>query len=400
MGRFFTNREYEAQFGRTLSAARAESADLGEAVATAERIVATGEDDAAWHREWSAAAETATADAARSLAAGNRVGARRAHLRAAEYHRQAFYLLRDDVSRPALHAGYTAHRAAFQAALPLLDGEAAAVAIPYEGTTLNGYLFRPDRTDERRPTIIAPAGYDSTAEAGWVDEAAAALAHGCNCLTFEGPGQGGVLYEQGLVFRHDFEAVLTPVIDWLDQQPGVDPSRHAVVGRSFAGYLAPRALTVEHRPVALVCDPVQLDFSDRLKAQFGDGWSRVVDGDPTLEEELGFLLDDPARGQFFRLRMATHGVTKITDYFRELARFSLRDGVADIATSTLACSAEGDPADDGQLDEFVGLLTCPVQVRRFTAAEGSGGHCEGLGQDRFDQAVYDFLTPILGLTGS
>jgi len=400
MGRYFTNDEYEAQFGRTLYAAMVDSADLGEAAVTADRIVAGGEDDAAWYREWTATAEGVVADAERSRAAGNDVDARSALLRAAEYHRQAFYFHRDDLDHPELHTGYAAHRAAFREALPLFDGEARVVDVPYEDTTLNGYLFRPDRSDERRPTIIAPAGYDSTAEAGWIDEAAAALDHGCNALVFEGPGQGGVLYEQGLVFRHDFEAVLTPVIDWLDEQPGVDPSRHAVVGRSFAGYLAPRALTVEHRPIALVCDPVQLDFGDRLKAQFGDGWSRVVDGDPALEDELGFLLADPVRGQFFRLRMATHGVTKITDYFRELARFSLRDGIADITAHTLACATEGDPADDGQLDEFVSLLTCPVEVHRFTAAEGAGGHCEGLGQRRFTAAAYDFLLPILFPTGS
>jgi hypothetical protein len=400
MGRYFTNDEYEAQFGRTLYAALADAADLGEAVVTAERIVAGGEDDAAWYREWTATAEAVTADAERSEAAGNAVDARAAHLRAAEYHRQAFYFARDDLTRPELKAGYAAHRAAFRAALPLFAGEATAVAIPYEGVTLNGYLFRPDRSDEQRPTIIAPAGYDSTAEAGWIDEAADALAHGCNCLVFEGPGQGGVLYEQGLVFRHDFEAVLTPVIDWLDQQQGVDPARHAVIGRSFAGYLAPRALTVEHRPIALVCDPAQLDFSDRLKRQFGDGWSRIEDGDPALEDELGFLLADPARGQFFRLRMTTHGLTKITDYFRELARFSLRDSIGGITAATLACSGEGDPADDGQLDEFVSLLTCPVEVRRFTVAEGAGGHCEGLGQRRFTAAAYDFLTPILFPPGS
>lgn len=170
-----------------------------------------------------------------------------------------------------------------------------------------------------------------------------------------------------------------------------------MIGRSFAGYLAPRALTVEHRPVALVCDPAQLDFGARVQQQMGDAWQRLQDGDPTLETDLGFLLADPSRGKFFRLRMATHGVTGITDYFRELARFSLRDGVGDITAATLACNAEGDAADNGQLDEFVGLLTCPVEVRRFTAAEGAGGHCEGLGQRRFATAAYDFLTPILGL---
>ncbi|HWJ97410.1 MAG TPA: hypothetical protein VNQ33_04575, partial [Acidimicrobiales bacterium] len=83
MGRYFTNDEYEAQFGRTLYAAMVDSADLGEAAVTADRIVAGGEDDAAWYREWTATAEGVVADAERSRAAGNDVDARSALLRAA-----------------------------------------------------------------------------------------------------------------------------------------------------------------------------------------------------------------------------------------------------------------------------------------------------------------------------
>ena len=50
------------------------------------------------------------------------------------------------------------------------------------------------------------------------------LGRGYNAFVFEGPGQGVALYEQGLVFRPDFEHVLTPTIDWLIQRPGPDKS--------------------------------------------------------------------------------------------------------------------------------------------------------------------------------
>jgi hypothetical protein len=39
--------------------------------------------------------------------------------------------------------------------------------------------------------------------------------------------------------RHDFEVVLTAVLDWLTARADVDPQRIVLVGRSFAGYLAP-----------------------------------------------------------------------------------------------------------------------------------------------------------------
>jgi hypothetical protein len=42
---------------------------------------------------------------------------------------------------------------------------------------------------------------------------------------FDGPGQGSALYEKGLVFRPDYEAVFTPVVDWVAGQAGVDPEK-------------------------------------------------------------------------------------------------------------------------------------------------------------------------------
>jgi hypothetical protein len=34
-------------------------------------------------------------------------------------------------------------------------------------------------------------------------------------------------------------------------------------------------------------------------------------------------------------------------------------------------------------------------VHHFTAAEGAGGHCEGLGQRRVERVVFDWLDTVL-----
>ena len=138
--------------------------------------------------------------------------------------------------------------------------------IDQDGVAVSGYLLRPDATATQRPTVIAPAGYDSTAEAGYSFTAVAALEHGMNCLIFEGPGQGGILYQRRHYFRPDFEAVLTPVVDWLVKQAGVDTEALILFGRSFAGYLAPRGATAEHRLAALICDPAQYDFGAAVRS--------------------------------------------------------------------------------------------------------------------------------------
>jgi alpha-beta hydrolase superfamily lysophospholipase len=79
---------------------------------------------------------------------------------------------------------------------------------------------------------------------GYVEECywgvAAALERGHNCLAFDGPGQGGMLRQREVPFRPDWEAVVTPVLDFALKRTEVDPERIALVGRSFGGYPAPR----------------------------------------------------------------------------------------------------------------------------------------------------------------
>ena len=395
MTSFIADEDFDGQFRRTLSAATRDCADLGEAFITAERIV-PGDFDS-WAREWTRTADRALADADASLGADDTVSARRAYLRASEYYRQATFYARTDLSDPVLHAAYSAHVSAFRSAVPLLDHATTVMEISVGDVLARGYLFQPDDSGRPRPTIIAPAGYDSTAESGYSYAARTALEHGMNCLSFEGPGQGGVLYEDRLTMRADYEAVVTPVIDWLVQQNGVDPSRFVLFGRSFAGYLAPRAATAEPRLAALICDPAQYDFAEAVKKQTGDEvWRRLQDHDPTLDADLNaIMLAEPHKANGFRWRMAAHGVSTLSDYLRHMSTFSVA-GLADrISCPTLALAGEGDFANTGQLDVFADALTVPVTKHVFTVAEGAGGHCEGLGQERLEQYVYGWLTRTL-----
>ncbi len=392
--KFIDDQNFDDQFVRTLTAAAKGCADLGEAQAIASRIVPADFDS--WTSEWTRTADEVLAGADHSLSIDDPISARKAYLRASEYYRQAFFFSRVDLDDPALHSAYTAHVNAFRAAIPLLPCDTTVVDLDKDGVVVHGYLFRPDDSGQNRPTIIAPAGYDSTAENGYVLAAAAALERNMNCLVIEGPGQGGVLYERRLTMRPDYETVLTPVVDWLLTQAGVDPDKLVLLGRSFAGYLGPRAATAEHRFAALVCDPAQYDFGAALRKRLGeDNWARLQNADPTLEADLAPLIADPEARNGYQWRMTAHGVTTLTDYMRELAGFNLVGLAEKISCPTLALAGEGDFAGTGQLQTFTDALTAPVSTHQFTIAEGAGGHCEGSGQDRFEQFVYGWLTGVL-----
>jgi hypothetical protein len=391
--RFIADDDMDAQFSRTLTAAPSGSADLGEAVATIGRV--TPGDYGSWWDEWSATARVAGAAAAASLEAGHRTSARLAFLRAAEYWRQAWFFLRHDLDDQRLQDGWRAHRTAFRAGIALLDTEVVIDEIPFDGVSMTSYLFKAPG-DAPRPTVIAPCGYDSTAEAGFTAIAATAVDHGYHCFVFEGPGQGGMLYEHRRPLRPDFEVPFAAAFAWLLGQPGVDRSRLALVGRSFGGYLAPRAAAFEPRIAALVCDPGQYDFASRLRALFpGEQFQKLIDADPTTDEELEGLLDGPRNVEWYGARMATLGATRVGDFLRRQIACNLEGLVDRISCPTLLTEGEGDFAAQG--DVLYGQLRGDTHLKRFTAAEGGGGHCEGLGATLWASYVFDWLDETLGV---
>ena len=164
-------------------------ADLGEILVTADAII--NGDEASWHQEWKATADRVRVIGEGSLAAGHRVSAREALLRASNYYRVAEFFLREHpASDPEVTLLSTRAQDTFVAAINLLDTPVETISILCEGTTLPGYLFLVDDSGTPRPTVIYNNGYDSTAEESYFAIAAAALRRGYNVLAFDGPGMG------------------------------------------------------------------------------------------------------------------------------------------------------------------------------------------------------------------
>ncbi|MEI9898845.1 MAG: hypothetical protein WDN31_00530 [Hyphomicrobium sp.] len=125
-------------------------ADLGEVIITASAI---GEgDDEAWHREWKALADRIAALGATSLAAGHKVSAREALLRASNYYRMAEFFRREDpFNDPEVTKLSKRSRDTFLAAAALMHTPVEDVRIPYEGRTLPAYLFFRRRQRQAAP---------------------------------------------------------------------------------------------------------------------------------------------------------------------------------------------------------------------------------------------------------
>ena len=381
--------DMDAQLARTFIGAYVGGADLGEAMATARRVPAGDYD--AWHDEWDRTA-TAAQRAAEAAARRNlRIPSGRAYLRASEYSRQSYFFLRHDLSDERVAKAYRRQRELFRLAMSVLPYSVEPISIAFDSVPLNGYVFRPgDADDTPRPTVLFPGGFDGTCEEMFKFGAHSAMDQGWNAITWDGPGQGGQLIEHGVPMRPDFESVLTPVVDWALDQSFVSADSLALVGRSLGGYLGPRGVSREHRIRALVADPGQFDFVSRFVDMFSAGdWSKVLAADPVMDDQLAGFLSDPRSREFYGSRMAAMGAESFGSWLRLLATYSL-DGLAEqISCPTLVTEGEGDFASQSR--KLFDALTCEKEFHAFTEAEGAGGHCEGMGQVIWQDAVFSWL---------
>ena len=385
-------------------------ADLGEVLVTAAAI--TGGDEASWHRAWKATAERLQATGEQTLAAGHRVSARKdkrvlqgqstreALLRASNYYRAAEFFLRENpATDPEVTLMSARSRETFVAAASLLDTPAETVTIPYEGTTLPGYLFLVDDSGTPRPTVIYTNGYDSTAEESWFVIAAAALRRGYNVLAYDGPGQGAALREQKLVFRPDWEAVNTPVFDYAVTRPEIDPGKIVLFGYSMGSYLVARAAALDHRVAGLILDDGIYDLHTaftRPLPPFLASW--IAEGrDDAAIPVLSLLMTVSTSVRWaMNNGVWAFGVSSYADLVRKSQDYTL-DGYTDqITAPTLIMDGENDQFLKGEPQVLHTALTkAPTTLVTFTIAEGAGEHTHAGALGRAHQGMFDWLDTTL-----
>jgi alpha-beta hydrolase superfamily lysophospholipase len=371
-------------------------ADFGEVVATGERIV-EGDYDS-WYVEWLATADRVSAEADKALAAGHDVSARDGFLRASNYYRSAEFFLHGHPCDPRHDHAYDRSVASFRAAAALFSPVIEPVEIPYEETTLPGYLYRADDSGTPRPTLIMHNGFDGTAEELHFFGAMAGIERGYNVLTFDGPGMPGPCHREGLVFRPDWENVISPVVDFAQGLPEVDNSRIALLGLSMGGILAPRAAAFEHRLAALIAVDGLYDLGQtavrnvpgtRAEAE------RLLRAQAAPELDAAFeqtMTRDPIARWAINHGMYVMGVDTPRAFNASYLDYTLQGGIAEqIQCPTLVCDAEEDMFFKGQPEQLYDHLTCPKTLMVFTAEEGAGAHCHPGAMRLSIARIYDWL---------
>jgi hypothetical protein len=370
-------------------------ADVGEVLATVDGV--KDGNGAQWVAAWEATARRLQDEGEARRAAGHHRSAAAAFLRAAKYHETASYAAylekgpEDGVAR--FDELWERYRDVWDAFLDVVAWSSEPVEIPYEDTTLPGYLVRSG--DGARRTLVMNNGSDGSMVDMWMQGALEALERGWNVLLFDGPGQGAAFVRQGLAFRADWEAVLTPVLDWLTARAEVDAGRIAVLGVSQAGYWVPRALSREHRFAAAVVDPGVVDVSTTLLDHFPHSMAKLLAAgekdklDRNMRMGERFSKDVAAT---VALRFRPYGLESTYDVLKRAQEMHLTDDdIAAIDTPLLVTDPEDEQFWPGQPQELFEKLPGVKAHLPFTREEGANFHCEPMGLGVRSERIFDWL---------
>lgn len=210
-------------------------------------------------------------------------------------------------------------------------------------------------------------------------------------------GQGEVLLTQHLYFRPDWEAVITPVVDYALTRPEIDAKRIALMGRSRGGYLAPRAATAEHRIAALIADAAQYDPAGRVRKVLPPEVVAEIDtADPaTVNAAIEAVARQvPQIAYAVRRGMLTHGVPTPLAWVKTiLDGYTITGRAERITCPTLICEGEQD-VRGGDARPLYDAITAPRDYVQFKTADGAGEHDEAGAATHFSQVVFDWLDEV------
>lgn len=394
---FFDEPSLNFQMLFALGGAGYGAAEVGEVLATFDRIHGKGDTYRSVFEEFQRLGRQVRIRADKERAAGRKVSARSSYLRAAMYLDQALYYALASSKPTRAHEGrlYREMEGAWASAAALFEPRFEPVRIPWSGGHLPGWMLSAGGK-AKRPTAILNTGSDAQNIDMYVYGGAAALERGWNALIFEGPGQGANLFLHNRPFIPDWELVIAPVVDFLRGRPEVDRRRISLVGQSFGGYLTPRAAAYEHRLAGLVADPGVVDA--------------FVDWQQDLPHSMLELLNGGRRDEFNRIwneipkdlpEAERVGLAKRSEIYGQgggyekmklAQRFALsREDARRIATPTAILSPQHEQFFPGQSQTLHKWIGASSTLIPFTVAEGAEFHCEPMAPQLRNERVFDWL---------
>lgn len=322
---------------------------------------------------------------------------------AATYFRRADLYLHGDWDNPLINSLWDEQTAAFDKAIAALPVPGQRVQIPADNFTVEA-IWYPATTDDntQRPTLILGNGYDGAQEDLYHTLVVGARDRGWNALTYEGPGHPTVRRNQNLGFIPDWERVVTPVVDYLltNQSCTVDPSRLALFGYSFGGYLAARAAAFEPRLSAVLLDggiwDVHQAFYDQLPPEaqtlLDSGNASAFDKAVTdliyMPEAPTSLLWGAEQGLW---SFKTHSPY---EYFQLTKKYAVEEWIDEIQMPTWVADASYEDFFPDQAMKVADALGERATYHLFNGT--AGYHCQAGAYQELNRVMFAWLNKTLG----
>lgn len=342
-----------------------------------------------------------------------RVSRREAYFRAATYYRAADFYLHGDKDSARIDSLWSKQTTCFNKAIALLnipgrretlksaDGSFSVPLIFYSADTA--------RFPGLRPTIIGGNGFDGAQEEMLHVCGFAALERGFNFVSYEGPGQPTVRREQGLGFIHDWERVVTPVVDWLHEQAielEIDSSKLGLWGHSMGGYLATRAAAFEHRLGAVFAIDGVFDVGAAylkilpkpLADAYHAGDKAKIDA---IGEEMLTAPDVPTTVKWGNTQgpwamLNEDQPRSVYEFLKATERMTLKDVAHKVQCKVFVGDAEEDIFFKGQPEILAEALGEKAHFKLFTSEDGAGAHCQVGAGLLLNQCVFDWFERVVG----
>jgi hypothetical protein len=205
-----------------------------------------------------------------------------------------------------------------------------------------------------------------------------------------------------LPFRPDWEAFITPTVDYLLSRPDVDPEGVMLMGMSMGGFLAPRAAAYEPRLRICIANPGVLDWGAvffRQLEEYSPQLFRMYEDDPEGMDSMLKTFESLSPFLMWGLidTMWKHGAETPSDMLDKMQEFTNIDGAPRITAATLVIDAEAE--EFGEAEEFYDALTCEKDYIMFTDAEAAPLHVQTGSLAVMSQRIFDWIDEELGRTG-
>jgi alpha-beta hydrolase superfamily lysophospholipase len=401
-----TNQLYCNIFLRTLSHASSLGADSGECFHALQDAIPLN--PTTWMIAWSELASRLNQHAASLLETRppQRRSAKLAYLRAANYHRTAFFpLFSYPLRKDAVMPSYKTMRANFASAAELFDPPLIPLRIPFNGAKMRGYLANPLDTYRNGRLIVIISGHDAPMEELYFFCTHHALSRGYSIVAFDGPGQGGTLLESGMKLSHDFGEVLASVLD-VAAEHGTW-RRTVVMGLPLGGPLCLKAVSgskMAARVHAVVADPAELNLIDTFRARLSfpqNMLERLPNGPAWAIWLLHIILRRMAASQSvagwaLRRGMLVHGCHTPLDYMISLQEFDNQPILGQIKIPVLITRAQKDEMSDQAELVYHKLINCEKKTFMiFRDDDGAYKNCETGARMLFSERVFAWLDETL-----